>query len=113
MEQNTIDAVTAKCLIDNIEAFDKHVLKKYDCLIQELVGWVPTSSAKQLGIMLISKKNVCSLCRGELVIRKDRRYITVYDSKIGSVPSTHYHKTCSSKVCCTQYYGYYSTDGDK
>ena len=115
VERNTIDAVTAKCLIDNIEAFDKHALKKDDCLLQELVGWVPTSSAKPLGIVLISKKKVCSLCKGELVIRKDRpSYITVYDSYIGSVPGTHYHKTCSSKVCfVTQYYGYYSTGGDK
>ena len=76
VERNAIDAVTAKCLIDNIGAFDQHALKKDDCLLKELVEWVPTSSAKPLGIVLISKKKVCSRCRRELVVAKTGHLIS-------------------------------------
>ena len=112
---NAIDAMTAKSIIDNVEAFDKCALKTDDCLLKELVEWVPTSATKPLGIDLISKKKECVHCKKELIIRKDRpSYVTVYDSNIGPVPGTHFHKTCSSKTCSiTQYYGYYSTGGDK
>ena len=114
VERNAIDAITAKSLIDNIEAFDRCALRKDDCLLKELVGWVPTSATKPLGIILISKKKVCLFCKKELVTRKDRpSYVTVYDSHIGPAPGTHFHKICSSKCCTlTQYYGYHSTGGD-
>ena len=70
----------------------------------------PTSATKPLGIVLISKKKEFVCCKKELIIRKDRPlYVTVYDSNIGPVPGTHFHKTCS----ITQYYGYYSTGEDK
>ena len=115
VERNAIDAVTAKSLIDNIEAFDRCALRKDDSLLKELVGWVPTSATKSLGVILISKKKLCLICKKELVTRKDRpSYVTVYDSHIGPAPGTHFHKTCSSKCCTlTQYYGYHSTGGEK
>lgn len=113
VKRNDIDAKTAKSLIDNMEAFDRDALKKDDHLMKELVEWVPTSTTKPLGIVLISSRKVCVRCKRELVTRKDRpSYITVYDTLMGPAPGTHFHKICPSKVCClTQYYGYYSTGG--
>ena len=43
VERNAIDAVTAKCLIDNIETFDKYALKMDDCLSSTRAGWVGTN----------------------------------------------------------------------
>ena len=60
---NAIDAMTAKSIIDNVEAFDKCALKTDDCLLKELVEWVPTSATKPLGIVLISKKSVFAVKR--------------------------------------------------
>ena len=58
---------------------------------------VPTSATKPLGIVLVSEKKVCVLCKRELVIRKDRpSYITVYDIQIGPAPGMHFHKICPS-----------------
>ena len=114
VKRNDIDAKIAKSLIDNVEEFDEAALKKDDEILKELAKWTSPSLKKPLGIVLISKKKACSLCKRELVVRKDRpSCITVYDSHIGPTPGTHFHKLCSSKVCSlTQYYGYYSTGGD-
>ena len=65
VKRNDIDAKTAKSLIDNIEAFDREALKKDDRLLKELVEWVPTSATKPLGIVLVSEKKVCVLCKRE------------------------------------------------
>ena len=113
--KRNINAKTARSLIDNIEAFDREALKKDDRLLKELVEWKPTSATKPLGIVLVSEKKVCVLCKRELVICKDRpSYITVYDIQVGPAPGTHFHKICPSEVyCLTQYYGSYSTGGAK
>ena len=95
---NTTSMWRLPSLIDNIEAFDREAL---NCLLKELVEWVPTSATKPLGIVLVSDK-VCVLCKRELVTGKDRpSYITVYDIQIGPTPGTHFHKICPSMVCCT------------
>lgn len=63
---------------------------------------MPDSRSRPLGIV---KKTV------PLVqLRKDRPASIVYDDVMGTVPGTHYHKTCSNRSCgLTQFYGYTTT----
>ena len=77
VSRNDTDVKTAKSLLENIEVFDREALKKDTCLLKELTEWVPTPATKSLGIVLVSNKKVCVLCKKELVSRKDRpSYIT-------------------------------------
>ena len=115
VKRNAIDPDTAQSLMENIASFDKCSLNKDHAFLKELINWIPKYGTKPLGVVLITSKKVCTFCKKELVLRKDRpSSITVYDNVIGPVPGTHFYKTCSSKVCSvTQYYGYYTTGGDK
>lgn len=67
-----------------------------------------------LGIPLISDKNICLSCSGELLLRRDRPgRVTLYTESLGTVLASHYHKYCrnSRKGCkFTRYYGYYKSE---
>jgi hypothetical protein len=113
VQRNSIDADTAAALIENISTFDEKAFDTDKDLVQQLSTWTPTQGrfAKPFGIVLISPKTHCLLCGQALCLRKDRpARIVVYDDFSGTLPGTHYSKTCSSKICTlTQYYGYYTT----
>ena len=115
VQRNSIDADTAAALVENIHTFDQKAFDTDKVLLQELIAWKPVSAGdlfkQPLGIVLISSKHQCELCGEVLSLRKDRpASIVLYDYESGSVPGTHYHKVCSSKICnLTQYYGYYTT----
>ena len=114
VQRNTIDVGTAAAIVENIQLFDEKQFDTDRALIQQLSVWKPSVSGsfnKPLGIVLISPKTQCVLCGEALTLRKDRpASVVVYDDFSGSVPGTHYHKTCVSKVCTlTQYYGYYTS----
>ena len=116
VQQNSIDADTAAALVENIHTFDEKAFDTDKALIQELSTWKSSVSVghtfkQPLGIVLISPKTHCELCGQALALRKDRpSSIVLYDYTSGSVPGTHYHKICTSKICnLTQYYGYYTT----
>lgn len=110
MKRNAIDPGTASALMDNIQSFDKRAFNTDEHLLQQLMV-TPFSMKKPLGIALISPEKSCVLCGQDLALRKDRHAsVVVYDDSLGSVPGTHFHKTCTNKLCTmTQHYGYYTT----
>ena len=110
VERNTIDFSTAAALLENIHSFDERAFDTDESLLQQLIGWTP-STGRPLGLVLISPEKYCALCGQALVLRKDRpATIVIYDDRLGPVPGSHFYKTCSSKLCTlTQHYGYYTT----
>ena len=50
----------------------------------------------------------------KLQLRKDRpSAVVIYDGQMGTVPGSHYHKTCCNRSCnLTQFYGYTTTGCD-
>ena len=107
IDRNSIDTAA---LIENIQSFDGRAFETDESLIRQLIGWTP-SAGRPLGIVLISPQVDCLQCGHTLTLRKDRpSSIVVYDENLGSVPGSHFHKTCTNRLCTlTQYYGYYTT----
>ena len=88
VKRNAIDPDTAQSVMENIASFDKCALNKDDAFLKELINWIPKYGTKPLGVVLITSKKVCTFCKKELVLRKDRpSSITVYDKLC--------HWTCS------------------
>lgn len=114
VDRSTVDPETAAALIENIHSFDERAFDTDEALTKELISWMPTPE-KPLGVILISPQTTCALCGQSLVLRKDRpTSLVIYDIKFGSIPGSHYYKTCSNKLCTlTQYYGYYTTGREK
>jgi hypothetical protein len=98
---------SAKLFIENIQELDSAAFLTDKELLLELMD-VQDSKSRPLGIILISKHDNCANCGSKLQVRKDRpAKVTVYDDVMGSVPGTHFHKTCSNRACgMTQFYGY-------
>ena len=114
VQRGVIDPETIAALVENIHTFDKKAFDTDKALFDELRTWTPVTMQHSfrlpLGVVLISPKTHCDLCGQVLSLRKDRpASIVLYDNSQGSVPGTHYHKYCTSKIChLTQYYGYYT-----
>ena len=113
VERNCIDPDTAASIVENIRSFDKCAFETDEGLLQQLIGCTP-SAGRPLGIVLVSDEKCCTLCGQALTLRRDRpTSIVVYDDNLGSVPGSHFHKTCTNKLCTlTQYYGYYTTGSE-
>ena len=109
VDRNTVDPEIAAALIENIHSFDERAFDTDEALTKELISWMP-SPGKPLGVVLISPETTCILCGQSLVLRKDRpTSLVIYDANFGSIPGSHFYKTCSNKLCTlTQYYGYYN-----
>lgn len=110
VERNSVDPGTVAALVENIQSFDEQAFATDESLLRQLIGWSP-SPERTLGIVLISPVSHCVLCGQALTLQKDRpASIVVYDDNLGTVPGSHFHKTCSNKLCTlTHYYGYYTT----
>ena len=110
--KDPICAKDAKIIIENLHELDAKAFDTDKKLMQDLIKF--QVSSKPLGIILISTIDNCPLCESKLCLRKDRpSSVVIYDDNIGSLPATHFYKTCSKSTCgCVQYYGYYVT-GEK
>ena len=101
-----------KIYIENVKYLDKDSLNDDNILMKELLEH-EGFQGHPLGVILISSNDICKLCGGKLLIRKDRpSFPTVYTENFGSVSGTHFRKYCqsSTKGCSfTQHYGYYTT----
>lgn len=113
IQRNRINQDTAAALVDNIRTFDERAFESDTTLAQQLVTWMPTSTGKPLGLVLINSEKTCAVCGKTLTIRRDRpASLGIYNDDLGPVPGSHFHKICSSKTCdVTQYYGCYTTGG--
>ena len=113
-KQEAIGTDITAALVKNIEKIDPKALIDDDSLLSELVSWRSGQhmGSQPLGVVLISKETKCVTCGSQLPLRKDRpTCITVYDTNIGPMQGTHYHKNCS-KCSLTQYYRYHTTGGE-
>lgn len=107
---HTSDADTAivSALIENLESFDEKAFQNDEELTREIINW--RSDGRPLGIVLISRKSQCVVCKSSLMLRKDRAAsIVVYDDTLGPCPGSHFHKVCTRRSCSIrQYYGYHT-----
>ena len=101
-----------KIYIENAIYLDKESLNDDNILMKELIEQ-EGFQGHLLGVVLISDNNVCKLCGGKLLVRKDRpSFPLVYTNNFGGVNGTHFRKYCqnNTKGCSfTQHYGYYTT----
>ena len=100
-------AENTQVFVDNLQELDAAAFSTDRELLLELMS-VRDSKDRPLGIILMSNKENCVTCGSKLQLRKDRpANVIVYDDVMGTVPGTHYHKTCSNRSCgTTQFYGY-------
>ena len=106
-----------KTAVDNLRFLCVNSLSTDLQLAKEIHSLHVHSGLKStLGIVLISPRNTCNKCGGNLLVRGDRpSQMTVYTETYGTVLGTHYRKFCCNfrKGCSfTQHYGYY-TDGSQ
>lgn len=103
----------ARLAVENIAFVDKEALLTDEELFREL-AMMPFKGRESVGVVLISNKQFCVKCGGNLLLRKDRpSQITLYTDTHGTLPSYHYRKYCTNnKRGChiVQHYGYF-TDG--
>ena len=103
----------ARVIADNITYTDEHVLMPEDELFVEL-AMMSFKSKEHIGVNLISKKQRCIECEGNLLLRRNRpSKMTIYTDTYGTLPCYQYRKYCSNhrRGChVVQHYGYYTKD---
>lgn len=110
----TLSPQSVKVKMENIQVFSSDFCLSDHELTRALIELECPVTKQTLGIPLISDKNICLSCSGELLLRRDRPgRVTLYTESLGTVLASHYHKYCrnSRKGCkFTQYYGYYKSE---
>lgn len=108
----SVSADQAKVIVENLQVLNSTPFVTDHSLQQELIS-LSIPGKNPLGYILISHSDTCVSCGSKLQIRKDRHApVTIYDSKLGTIPGAHFHKLCSRRNCnVTQHYGYYTTKG--
>ena len=109
-DQESRDSITkaqAKVLVENIQKLDALAFSTDRKLLGDLVD-LEIPNCKPLGLILISDNNKCVQCGSKLQLRKERpSSVVIYDQQMGTIPGSHYHKTCTNRACSvTQFYGY-------
>lgn len=105
--KSTITAAQARVFVENLQELDRVAFSTDRKLLQELLTFnVPNK--KPLGLILISSNDHCIKCGSNLQLRKDRpSSVVIYDEQMGTIPGSHYHKTCANRAWgLTQFYGY-------
>lgn len=103
-----------RVLVENMRVIDKEALATYPELTQEMLD-IPLLSGGQgsHGIVLVSDKELCNLCKTKLSMRADRSSnVTLYDDKLGTVQAVHFTKYCRKRGCSYQQHYGFSTHGD-
>ena len=111
LHRNSINTATAAALIEIIHTFDEKAFDTDKTLLEQLNVWRPAGFDKPFRVVLVSPQTHCKLCGITVSLRRDRpACVVLYDYASGSIPGTHYHKECTSRICTpTQYYGFYTT----
>ena len=104
-----------KLLLENIQFLDENASDSDTTLLKELIendGF----NGHPLGLVLISPKEICAVCKAHLLVREDRpSYPMIYSDEMGTVNGTHFRKYCSKhwKGCSfTQHYGFHQFGND-
>jgi len=99
-------------LLENLEIVDREVFTTKEALAQEIVAMPGFGADVPFGIVLISPKECCAICKSRLYIRADRKCsVTIYDDRLGTLPATHFTKYCRKQGCSYQQHYSYSTQG--
>lgn len=109
LESPAIEKV--KIYFENVEYLDEKAFVSDRDMQKDLLE-LEGFQGHPLGIVLVSAKQSCGQCGGNLLIRADRpSFPVVYSDELGTVCGTHFRKYCSnnSRGCSfTQHYGCYS-----
>lgn len=69
-----------------------------------------------LGVVLVSDRDKCGVCNGNLLIRADRpSFVVIYSEQLGTINGTHFRKYCQNncKGCSyNQHYGFHTCGSD-
>lgn len=99
-----------KVLLENLEFLNEKAFGTDKELFSEFFDH-KDNQGQRLGIVLISNNTICKSCGGKLRVRRDRpTHLTLYTDDMGTVPATHFRKSCSNshKGCTfTQHYGFH------
>ena len=96
--QCSVTEAQVKVLMENIQELDVRAFSTDRQLFCELVN-LKVSTKKPLGLILVSGNEKCIQCGNKLQLRKDRpSSVVIYDEKMGTIPGSHYHKTCSNTI---------------
>ena len=108
--RSAITPEQARVLMDNLKSLDEQAFSTDQQLLQELTHMPIPPENKPLGLILLSRREVCILCGSKLLVKSDKASsVVVYDDNLGTIPATHFHKCCSKRSCSyTQFYGYYT-----
>ena len=102
-----------RVVVENMSLIDKEALTTDSELTQEILDIPLLSGAGSHGIVLVSDKESCTLCKTKLNIRADRSsHVTLYDDKLGTVQAVHFTKYCRKRGCSYQQHYGFSTRGD-
>lgn len=108
------DSRKVQIFIENLASLDQESFSSDTELLTELYQF-EGYHGNPLGIILISNKETCRSCAGNLLVRGDRpSFPMVYNEDIGTIFGTHFRRYCEnqSKGChFVQHYGFYTTDG--
>lgn len=106
------DSESTRLMLKNLEEIDISAFQDDKSLFFELLA-TPFNCSKPMGVVLLSSMANCLLCGSSLQLRKDRpASVVIYDDNVGTIPGSHFHKTCKNRGCgYTQYYGYYTLKG--
>ena len=100
-----------KILLENGKYLDDDAFDTDSHLLREFIQH-DGFQGKSLGIVLISAKDKCRFCGGNLLVRADRpSFPVIYSDDLGTVSGTHFRKYCQNnwKGCpFTQHYGFYT-----
>ena len=85
-----------KRMVENRQLLSPTAFNTDKEMMQEIHMLCPSSS-QPIGVVLISPKAECKICRGKLIARKDcPSHLAVYTESFGTLVGTHYHKYCQN-----------------
>ena len=97
-------------LLENLEFLNEKAFGTDKELFSDFFDY-KDDRGQRVGIVLISSNSTCKFCGGKLRVRIDRpTHLTLYTDYMGTVPATHFRKSCcnSHKGCTfTQHYQEY------
>ena len=89
--ESPVTAKQAKALSENIQLLNSSAFATDELLFKQIIHMEIPTSARPLGVPLISNNNQCLLCDSHLLLRRERpAQIVVYDDSRGSIVHVGY-----------------------
>ena len=108
--KTTLTPAQVKIFVENMQVLNQTAFQT-DIELQKELYTCKNTTAKPIGMVLVSSKKTCIECGANLLLKADRHSVlTVYTNSMGTVPASHYRKICSnfrSGCKLVQYYGFH------